>query len=168
MVSVPDGSCLQRGQVGAGVRLCVADREVHFPSQDAFQEEFFLLLGSELTDCWTHRVGCEERNGTASSLRLVEEDVLLNWGESSTSVFDGPSDPQPAVLSYSANQRLVLEVLSELCTGDPPAYLVGHQVGEVGPQFVLEGLLVLSEVDEHNLVPGGGQFRGTVSQAAPL
>ena len=160
-VAVPDRSGSQRGQVGAGIGFRVADREVHLAGQDPPQEEVLLLVGAEPPDGRPDGVGGQEWDGTAGSLGLVEEDVLLDGGEAPAAVLDRPSDPQPAVGPDLSDEGLVVVVLGKLRAGDTALHLGRHQVAEVGPELHLQGLLVVGEVDEHlsgapSVVSSGG------------
>jgi hypothetical protein len=96
VVAVAHGRRRQAGEVGAGTRLAVADREVQVPRQDLRQEERLLLVAAERHDRRADRVRGEERDRHGGALGLVEEDVLVEQVRPCppySSGHDSPSQP---------------------------------------------------------------------------
>ena len=138
----------ERGQVGAGVGLAVADGEVHLAAQDPRQKVFLLLLAAELHQRGTDRVDGEEGDRHTGALRFVEEDELLDRGAPLAAPLLGPADAQPAVLPQLARQVLV-DRPRHLA---PPHHFLDlgrDQPGEVGAQLLLQSLLGLGQRNAH-------------------
>ena len=134
LVTVEHGPRAQRGEVGPGLGLGVADGAVDLPGKDAREEELLLLLGAVVDDHRTHRRQGHERERGPGPLDLGEEDELVGGRATLAAVLDRPADPQPAVGTHLADQPsegltafgLVFELV---------AHLGSEELGEVGPEF---------------------------------
>ena len=107
VVAVPPGRGAQRREVGAGVRLGVADREVHVAGQDPLEEQVLLLLAAVPDQ---RRADGLQRDGGqvhVGVLRLVGEDRLLDLAEPVAAVLLGPADAHLAVLAHLPDHPLV-------------------------------------------------------------
>ena len=114
----------ERGEVGAGARLAVADAEVDLAGEDLRQEERLLLLAAVARDRRADRVGGEHRHRRAAAHRFVEEDELLDLGAALPAVLRGPSDPEPAVGAHLTHDLAVVRtdaVLGGRAPRGPPA-----------------------------------------------
>src|SRR5215207_10724211 len=100
LVAVAYGLRRQRGEVGAGAGLRVADAEVDLALEDAGQEVGLLIVGPEVHDRRPDGIDREHRDGGAGAHRLVEEDELLDGRAALAAVLLGPADPEPAFLAH--------------------------------------------------------------------
>ena len=148
LVTVANGPGLQRGQVGAGLRLGVADAEVQVAGEDLGQEEVLLLVRAELHDRRAHGVDREHGHRGAHPHGLVEEDELLDLAAALAAVLLGPADAQPAVgrhlLDHLAGDGADAVLLVQL-----RPQLVGQEPVVVLTELVPEGLLLLRVGDVH-------------------
>ena len=126
LVTVAHGPRLQRGQVGAGFGLGVADGEVDLAGEDGGEEEALLLFAAEAHDRRPHRVDGHEREGCAGATGLVEEDELVRGGATLAPEFLGPPDAEPTVLA-DAPHDLTPQLAALADLADAPAHLVGEQ-----------------------------------------
>ena len=158
LVTVTHGPRGERGQVGARVRLGVADTEVDLSGQDLGEEELLLLLRAEVHDGRAHRVDRQHRHRSAAAHRLVEEDELFNGRTALPTPFGGPADAEPAVAGHlldhlahrGADTARVRELFLELR---------GQKILVVGTQLALESLLLLGQGNFHQVPPG---WRGCI------
>ena len=161
LVAVPDRSRGERGQVGTGSRLGVADREVHVAGQDAGQEHRLLLGRAELLQRGADRLQRHRWQRHVGPGRLAHEDLLLHLAEPAAAVLDRPSDPEPAVAAHPADQ--LLEDVAVPVGQHRLALGRRDQCGEVGPQFVPQRELLRGQVNEHGCSrserQGGSQRR---------
>ncbi len=107
VVAVAPSGGAERGQVGAGVRLAVADREVHVTGQDPRQEHVLLLLGAVADQRRPDGLQRDRRQVHVVVLRLVGEDRLLDLAEPVAAVLLRPADAHPAVGAHPLDQLLV-------------------------------------------------------------
>ena len=149
-VPVQHGPGAQRGQVGAGTGLGVADGEVDLAGQDPRQEEALLLVGPEPHDHRAHGVEGDEGERGPGPLHLGEEDELVRGRAALAPELLGPADAQPPVLAHTPDQRP--EHLAALGLGvEGLADVVGEQLGEVGPELLPEGQLLRSLFEVHDV-----------------
>src|SRR4030095_6627959 len=146
--AVEDGASPQRGQVGAGLGLRVADGEVDLTREDPAQGERLLLVTAEPHDRGADRVERDERERRPGPLHLVEEDELVGRRSSLTPVLPGPADPEPPVGAHLPEdvpaQRPPLPRLAQLGPD------VGRQqLREVLAQLLAQRLLLGGVVEEH-------------------
>lgn len=134
LVAVGDGAGLERGEVGAGFGLGVADREDDVAGQDARQEALLLLVGAVLHQCRADRVDGDERERETRALHLVEEHELFLDGTALPAVFFGPADTQPAVPTQQTDDLAEVLAAHTLLTGLAPL-LLGQQAREIRAQF---------------------------------
>ena len=163
LVAVSHGAGAEAGQVGAGARLAVADREVQLPGEDLGEEGLLLLLGAELHERRADGVQRDERERDTGAVRLVVEEVLLHRGAALPAVRGGPPDAEPAVLAELAHE-LAVRLATRLAAGQLAASLRRHQRREVAAQLGLEGPLLGRQVDVHASLFLAG--RGTVPSPA--
>ena len=107
VVAVLAGGGAQRGQVGAGVGLGVADREVHVAGQDPLEEQVLLLLGAVADQGRADGLQGHRRQVYVGPLGLVGEDRLLDLAEPVAAVLLRPADAHPAVGAHLAHDLLV-------------------------------------------------------------
>ena len=102
LVTVTDRAGAQRGQVGARLRLGVADGEVHVTGEDAGQELLLLQVGAVLLQ--RRADGLQRHRGQrhVGAVRLVDEDLLFDRAEAEAAELLGPADAELAVASPSA------------------------------------------------------------------
>ena len=67
----------QRGKVGAGLRLRVADGEVHLAGQDRRKELLLLQLGAIGLQCRADGLQGDRGKRHLGTRRLIDEDLLL-------------------------------------------------------------------------------------------
>ena len=138
LVAVAHGPGAQRGQVGAGLGLGVADGEVDVAGQDAGQEVRLLLLGAEAHERRPDRVDGDEGERGVGPAGLDEEDELVGGRPALAAVLLGPAHAEPAVGADLAD-----DLSPVLSRPSPPSDqagtdLVGEQVGVVGPQLLAQ------------------------------
>jgi hypothetical protein len=127
VVAVLHGAGAQRGEVGAGLRLRVADRRVQLALQDARQEVALLLVGAELHDRVADRVDGQERQREAGALHLVAEDELLERRAALAAVLLRPADADPAVGAHLLQRLMIERPAAALAAAlDLLLQLVGH------------------------------------------
>ena len=68
----------QRGKVGAGLRLRVADGEVHLAGQDRRKELLLLQLGAIGLQCRADGLQGDRGKRHLGTRRLIDEDLLLD------------------------------------------------------------------------------------------
>ena len=100
IVTVTDRRRAQRGQVGAGLGLGVADREVELTARDLGQEEGLLLVRTEMHDCRRYRIDRQERHRCTGDGGFVGEDQLVHRGAFLSAVLFRPTQGEPAVLAH--------------------------------------------------------------------
>ena len=147
LVALADGGGAQRCQVGAGLRLGVADREVHLAGQDRRQELLLLRLAAVLLQRRSDGLQRHRGQRHVGAGRLVDEDLLFDRPEPVAAELLGPADAELAVLAHPADHRAVgLAVPVGL-------HLLGlfgrDQARKVLPQFGLQRSLLRGQVDEH-------------------
>src|ERR671920_2117596 len=147
LLAVAHGLRAQRGEVGAGLGLGVADREDELAGQDAGEEAGLLLVGPEGDERRADGVERHEGHRGARPHGLVEEQELVHGRAALAAVLLGPADAQPAVLADPSDHRAVQ--LTALGAAEAGPDVVGHEPGEVGPQLVAERSLVGGEVEVH-------------------
>src|SRR6185369_3320164 len=143
VVAVADGARLERGEVGAGPRLGVADAEDELPLEDARQQRRLLRRGAELHDRRPDGVDGDDVQRRPRAIGLVPEDELLERRAALAAVLLRPADAEPAVGAHAADDVPV----------DGPAALVplgverrpelwGEQVAIVGADLAAERVLL--------------------------
>jgi hypothetical protein len=144
MVAVADRAGAQRRQVGAGLRLRVADREVRLTGRDPGQQVGPLLGGAVPGDGRPDRVDGQERHRHPGHGRLVGEDELVDPGPAAATVLDRPAQRQPAVPAQPAHHRAIglAVAVFAVVVGERGAQLRRHQAGEVRPQLLAKLLLL--------------------------
>ena len=147
LVAVAHGGGAQRRQVGAGLRLGVADREVHLTGQDRRQE--LLLLLSLPNCCSVGPTVCSVTAGSGTSARcasLTKIDCSMGPKPKPPNSFGQPTPSLPS-LAHPPDHRAVGLVVTVLLHR---LHLVGRdQVRKVLPQFGLQLALLRGQVDEH-------------------
>ena len=88
----------QRGEVGARVRLAVADRERVFAAPDARQPAALLLLAAEVLDRRPDRGVGEVAVRHAPVLHLLDEQELVEQVAPLPALLHGPAHARPALL----------------------------------------------------------------------
>ena len=145
VVAVPPGGRAQRGEVGAGVRLGVADREVHVALQDPLEEHVLLLLGAVADQRRADGLQRDRRQVHVGVLRLVGEDRLLDLAEPVTAVLLGPADAHPAVGAHLPHDPLV--DLAVPVEAHLAVLVVVGETAEVRAQLGLERALGRGELE---------------------
>jgi hypothetical protein len=134
LLTVAHGPGAQRGEVGARLRLGVADREVHLPGQDARQEEVLLPRRAVLLQGGPDGLQGDRGQRHVGAGRLVREDLLLHLAEPPAAVPRRPAHPEPPVPPHPADH---IPVHRPVPLGEQLGALAGRQQsGEVGPQLV--------------------------------
>jgi hypothetical protein len=110
-ISVPYRPRPQRGQVGAGLRLGVPDREVQLACQDPRQEELLLLGGAMRLQRGADGLQGDRRQRHVGPDRLVGEDLLFHLAEPASSVLGRPAQPEPPVAAHPPHDRAVSRVV---------------------------------------------------------
>ncbi len=151
-VTVEDGLGLERGQVGAGAGLGVADAEVDLAPQDLGEEPLLLLLGAVAEDGGTDRVDGQHRHRGAGPHRLVEEDELVELGLALAAVLRRPADAEPAVGAHLLDD-LAHRRADAVGADEGLLHLRRQQLGVVVPQLLAQGLLFLVIADVHPCPP---------------
>jgi hypothetical protein len=154
-VAVADGAGTQRGEIGAGLGLRVADGEMDLARRDPRQVELPLLRGAEPHDGRADRVDGQEWHRYPGGRGLVGEDELVHRGHSAAAVLPRPAQGEPAVAAEPADDVPVRRAVTVLTVGrvERLAQGRGHEVGEVGPQYPPELLLLGRVADVHTLPP---------------
>ena len=148
LLTVAHGPRAQRGEIGAGPGLGVADGEVQLAGEDLRQEERLLLLGTETHDGRPDGVDGDEGERRAGAPRLVEEDELVRRRPALPAELLGPPDAEPAVLADLAHHlRPGLAALAAL--GQARPHLVGEELGVVLTQLGAQLLLFGALFEEH-------------------
>jgi hypothetical protein len=106
VVAVAHSGRAQRCQIASGRGLGVTDRELDGACQDCRQELLLLFLGAGVRERRPDGVQRYERDGCIHPLRLLEEDELLERGESASAVFFGPTDAEQPGFSERAHALL--------------------------------------------------------------
>ena len=142
---------LQRGEVGAGAGLGVADREVQLALEDPREEVLLLLVGAVAHDRRPDRVERQVGDRYAGDGGRVGEDQLLDHRAGLAAVLLRPADAEPAVGAELADHLLVDGVVAELAGrgGEPGLHLGRDERGEVLAQLLAELLLLGREGDVH-------------------
>ena len=78
LVTMADCRGPQRGKVGAGLRLRVADGEVHLAGQDRRKELLLLQLGAIGLQCRADGLQGDRGKRHFGTRRLIDEDLLLD------------------------------------------------------------------------------------------
>src|SRR5262245_15510306 len=147
VVALAQGRGLERRQVGPGLGLAVADREVDLPREDPGEEAPLLLLGPEGHQRRAHGIDRDERKRRLRTPHLVEPDRLLDGAEPAPAVLLRPADAEPAVAPHLLDQPLDLRPALHAAQ---LAALVGRdQLLEVGAQLAPQRLLLVGVVDVH-------------------
>src|SRR3546814_5619157 len=102
----------QGGEVGACLRLGVADREDLVTDQDPGQELLLLRVGAEPHQGRTDGVDGHQGERHTCALDLVVEDELLLLREPTPSVLLGPSHAQPSVAAEHRSEENTSELKS--------------------------------------------------------
>ena len=115
LVSVELGPRLERGQVGAGIRLAETLAPGDLPLEDPRDELLLLLLGAPLQQRWpdervAEEVGAQRRPCTRE---LLVEDYLLQEREAFASVLRRPAGADPAA-AEELRRPLLVELLALL------------------------------------------------------
>ncbi len=164
-VAVPDRPGAQRGEVGAGLRLGVADREVDLPGQDPRQEEVLLLGAAVRQQGGRHGLQGDRGQRHVGAGRLVHEDLLLDRAEPAAAVLGREAEPEPAVAAQSRHEFAVRGAvpfapqLGALRGGQEPVEVRA----QAGPQRVL----LLSQVDEQGVPPAAADSARRRPAAGP-
>ena len=167
LVTVAHGPGGQRCEVGARVRLGVADTEVDLPGQDLGEEVLLLLLRAEVHDGRAHGVDGQHGHGCAAAHGLVEEDELFNGRATLATPLGWPADAEPAVASHLLDD-LAHHGADAACPRELFLELRGQQVLVVGAQLALEPLLLLGKGNLHGVsLPRGGAASTHVSAMSP-
>ena len=149
-VLLPVAHCprAQRGQVGTGLGLGVADGEVELTCEDLRQEERLLLVGAEAHDGRPDGVDGDEGERRTGAPGLVEEDELVRRRPALAAELARPSDAEPAVLADLAHHlapgRTALAAL-----GETRPHLVGEELAVVLTQLGAQLLLFGALFEEH-------------------
>ena len=130
LVAVAHGPGAQRGQVGAGFGLGVADGEVQLAGQDLGQEERLLLVGAVAHDRRADGVDGDEGERRPGPPGLVEEDELVGGRPTLPAELGRPADAEPAVLADLAHD-LAPGLAALAALGQSRPHLVGQQLGVV-------------------------------------
>ena len=130
LFAVEDGAGLERGEVGAGLGLGVADREDDVAGENARQEAFLLFLGAVLHQRRPDGVHRDERERQTGALHLVEEDELFLDRAALSAVLHRPTDTQPTVLSQQFDDLAEVLPTHALLSGLAPL-LLRHQAREI-------------------------------------
>ena len=141
LVSVAYRPRSQRGEVGARLRLRIADRAVQLAPEDGGQEARPLVVGSEPHDRRPDRVHGDERERRTRPLHLVEEDELVGGRPALSAVLLRPAHAEPAVGPHLRNEGA--EQRAPL-SGDAErgAHLIGQQLVEIRAQLLAQRLLL--------------------------
>ena len=142
VVAVAPGGGAQRGEVGAGVGLAVADREVHVAREDPLQEQVLLLLGAVPDQRRPDGLQRHRRQVHVGALGLVGEDRLLDLAEPVAAVLLRPADAHPAVVAHLPDQSLVRRRRAGREPSSVAVLVVAGQAGEVVAQLGLERALL--------------------------
>ena len=102
LVAVANRGGAQRRQVGARLRLGVADREVHLTGEDRGQELLLLRFAAVHLQGRADGLQRHRRQRHVGAVGLVDEDLLLDRAEAEAAELLGPADAELAVLSPSA------------------------------------------------------------------
>src|SRR3989454_807867 len=145
-VAVAHGARAERGQIGAGGRLGVTDREVALAAQDGGQEARLLRPRPVLHDGRGDGVDGERREHDPGARRLVEEDELLDRRAALAAVLARPADAEPAV-GAEPPDRLQVERPATLGPGQLGLVLGRHQAREVRAQLLAQRLLLGGAVE---------------------
>ncbi|SKW38409.1 Uncharacterised protein [Mycobacteroides abscessus subsp. abscessus] len=106
-----------------------------FTGEDSRQKLLFLLLGTVLLQGRTNGLQCHQWHRHIGTHDLVHEDLLFQRAESVTTVFLGPTDSQPAVLSHAPHHGLIGRAMP--VDHHLAGLFGGHQIREVVPQIIL-------------------------------
>ena len=146
-VAVAYGPGTQRREVGAGLRLGIADGEVHLAGQDPGQEEVLLPGCAVLVQRGADGLQGDRGQRHVRAGRLVGEDLLLHLAEPAAAVAHRPAHPEPPVAAHPAYH---VAVDGAVPLGEQLGALGGrHQPGEVGAQLAAQRELARGQVDEH-------------------
>lgn len=152
LVPVPYRAGLQGRQVGASVRLAVADGEVDLAGEDPRQEVRLLLIRAEAHDRRSDRVQRHQRQGHTRLRRLVEEDELFHRGQPPPPELGRPSDPEPAV-GAEPPHGLPVEPLLRGRVRVAGVDVLRDQLGEVRTQFGAQAVLGGRVLEVHGGLP---------------
>src|SRR5580765_8613221 len=98
---------LQRREVGARLRLTVADGEVELTAGDARQDIALLLRRAAPDQGRTDGVDGHERKRRLGKPQFLKNDLLGQGIEPATAVLLGPAGGQPAVLAHAPEEAAV-------------------------------------------------------------
>src|SRR5882757_2100205 len=147
LVAVTDRGGAQRRQIGACVGLRVADREVQLTGEDRGQELLLLQVAAELLQGRPDGLQGDGRQRHVGSLRLVDEDRLLDGAVPETAEFLGPADAELAVRAHPLDDRAIGLVVA---IGLHRLGFFGtDQVRKVLPQFSWQLALLRGQFDVH-------------------
>src|SRR4030095_10293198 len=104
-VAVAHGAGLERGEVGAGIGLGIADREVDLAPEERAQGLLLFGLAARRPQTRPDRVQRDERDRRTRTARLLEPDQLLDRRAPLAAVLDRPADPEPTVAPHLADRR---------------------------------------------------------------
>ncbi len=164
VVAVAHGRGAQRREVGSGVGLGIADREVHLPREDGGQELPLLFLRP--VDLQGRPDGLQGDAGQrhVGAHGFVDEDLLLDLTEAAAAEFDGPADSEPAVLAHPAHD---LPIGGSVALGAHDRGFLGRdQICEVPSQFRLQRALLVGQVDEHRAPTRSSRYEAPPSRRA--
>src|SRR6476646_11592538 len=105
LITLTDRAGAKAGEVGAGVRLGIADRADQLTPGDRRKELALVLLGAVPHDHRRHRRDSQVGPGHARVLELPHQQVLMHGTESEAAVFGRPGDAAPALLTAPAANR---------------------------------------------------------------
>ena len=148
LLTVAHGPRAQRGEVGAGPGLGVADGEVQLAGEDLRQEERLLLVGTEAHDGRPDGVDGDEGERRTGAPCLVEEDELVRRRPALPAELRGPPDAEPAVLADLAH-HLGPGLAALAALGKARPHLVGEELGVVLTQLGAKLLLFGALFEEH-------------------
>ena len=139
------GAAAHRGEIGAGLGLRVAEREVELAASDRRQPALLLLLGSVARDGLRDDSRGERVARGARVGHLVPQDVLAGERVAGSAPFDGPADREPALRAHGAEEFAHLLPLVSLTEEAVEVAVVGEELDDLGAK----GLVLLGEAEVH-------------------
>ncbi len=146
-ITMTDRRGAQRSQVGARVRLGVANGEMHVTRQDSGKKLFLLFLGAVHLQRGPHGLQGNQRQRDVGSVGLVDEDLLLDRTKPQPPVLLGPADSEFSVGAHPFDHRPVGVVVPVGL--HRIGFIRGDKSREVLPQFGLQLLLLGCQFDVH-------------------
>ena len=147
VIAFGPGCGFQNRQVATGIGLGIANGEDDFTGSNARQELGLLQLGAVGHQGRPHGADRHKWQRSTGNIGLFKEDELLRRAVTLAPVLLGPTHGQPAIASHLAN-GVAIE-FAALFTAQLFTQLRGHQVLEIVPHLMAQGMLFGCEVDEH-------------------